>query len=94
MASKRVENDAYGAFTVRTVMALGRRCADGDVEDLELIRFLMKACRRAETIAISGLRQQGYSWAEIGKGLGITRQSAQELFVRALVPTEDGDTQP
>jgi hypothetical protein len=33
--------------------------------------------------AVDGMReQQGYSWADIGEGLGITRQAAQQRFGR------------
>ena len=33
--------------------------------------------------AVTGLRQFGYSWAEIGSRLGITRQAAQQRWGRA-----------
>jgi len=34
--------------------------------------------RRTE--AVKGLRARGYSWAEIGSRLGITRQAAQQRW--------------
>ena len=30
--------------------------------------------------AVNGLRARGYSWAEIGSRLGITRQAAQQRW--------------
>ena len=33
--------------------------------------------------AVTGLRGFGYSWAEIGSRLGITRQAAQQRWGRA-----------
>jgi hypothetical protein len=32
---------------------------------------------------VTGLREFGYSWAEIGARLGITRQAAQQRWGRA-----------
>ncbi len=32
--------------------------------------------------AVKGLREFGYSWAEIGSRLGITRQAAQQRWGR------------
>lgn len=36
----------------------------------------------AIALAVSGLRGAGYSWAEIGSRLGITRQAAQQRWSR------------
>ena len=33
--------------------------------------------------AVTGLREFGYSWAEIGSRLGITRQAAQQRWGQA-----------
>jgi biotin operon repressor len=34
--------------------------------------------------AVTGLRACGYSWAEIGARLGITRQAVQQQWARVL----------
>jgi hypothetical protein len=67
---RSVENDEYGAFVRRILRAYSRRVADGDVEALTLMTGL----------AVKGLRACGYSWAEIGSRLGITRQAAQQRW--------------
>ena len=36
----------------------------------------------AITEAVKGLRATGYSWAEIGSRLGVTRQAAQQRWGR------------
>jgi hypothetical protein len=80
-----VGNDAYAAFTRRIVRAYARRIADGDVEALADLTSLASEVDAAMRDAITGLRDFGYSWAEIGARLGVTRQAAQQRW---------GGTQP
>ena len=75
-----VENDAYAAFARRIVRAYARRVADGDVEALTLMLGLSAEIDDAIAQAVGGLRGFGYSWAEIGSRLGITRQAAQQRW--------------
>jgi hypothetical protein len=75
-----VENDDYAAFTRRVLRAYARRVAAGDVEALTLMLGLSAEIDDAITQAVTGLRQFGYSWAEIGSRLGITRQAAQQRW--------------
>jgi hypothetical protein len=79
-AGRTVENDQYAAFARRILRAYARRIADGDVEALTLILGLSAEIDTAITQAVTGLRQFGYSWAEIGSRLGITRQAAQQRW--------------
>ena len=65
-----VENDEYAAFV--------RRVGDGDVEALRLLVGLAEEIDAAMAEAVKGLRAHGYSWAEIGARLGISRQAAQQ----------------
>lgn len=81
MASKKVENEAYTAFALRVVKSLGDRVGDGDVHHLAYIRTLREAAKEAEGRAVLGLMAQGYSYAEIGAGLGISRQAVHQLSV-------------
>jgi hypothetical protein len=76
----RVENDAYGAFARRVVAGHGRRIAAGDVECLRDLLALAEEIDCATDTAVAGLRQHGYSWAEIASRLGITRQAAQQRW--------------
>ena len=75
-----VENDDFAAFVRRIVRAYGRRVASGDVEALAALISLGTDIERATDNAVAGLRQHGYSWAEIGARLGLTRQAAQQRW--------------
>ena len=77
---RRVENDEYAAFVRRILRAYARRVADGDVEALTLMLGLSAEIDTAIAQAVTGLRGSGYSWAEIGSRLGITRQAAQQRW--------------
>ena len=77
------ENDEYAAFTRRVLRAYARRVADGDVEALTLMLGLSAEIDTAISQAVTGLRAFGYSWAEIGSRLGITRQAAQQRWGHA-----------
>jgi hypothetical protein len=82
-ARRLVENDDYAAFTRRILRAYARRVADGDVEALALMLGLSADIDTAIGQAVTGLRACGYSWAEIGSRLGITRQAAQQRWGQA-----------
>ena len=79
-ARRLVENDDYAAFTRRILRAYARRIATGDIEALTLMLGLSAEIDTAIGQAVTGLRQFGYSWAEIGSRLGITRQAAQQRW--------------
>jgi len=76
------ENDEYAAFARRVLRAYARRVATGDVEALTLMTDLAAEIDSAIGQAVTGLRAFGYSWAEIGSRLGITRQAAQQRWGR------------
>jgi DNA-directed RNA polymerase specialized sigma24 family protein len=71
-----VENDEYAAFARRILRAYSRRIATGDIEALTLLLQLGDEIETATRNAVIGLRDFGYSWAEIAKRLGVTRQAA------------------
>ena len=78
--ARLIENDEYAAFARRVLRAYARRVADGDVEALTLMLGLSAEIDDAIAQAVTGLRGFGYSWAEIGSRLGITRQAAQQRW--------------
>lgn len=82
MASKEVENESYAAFCMRVAKSLGDRVGDGDCHQLAYIRTLRDCVEEAEGRAILGLLAQGYSYAEIGAGLGISRQAVHKSSVK------------
>jgi len=50
------------------------------VEALVLLVGLAEEIDAAMAEAVKGLRAHGYSWAEIGARLGISRQAAQQRW--------------
>jgi hypothetical protein len=75
-----VENDDYAAFVRRAVAAHGRRIASGDVEGLADMIALVDQLGEAIQEGVTGLRGHGYSWTEIGRVAGITKQSAHQRW--------------
>ncbi len=75
-----VENDAYAAFAHRILRAYARRVATGDIDALTHMTDLADEIDTAIGQAVTGLRAFGYSWADIGTPLGITRQAAQQRW--------------
>jgi hypothetical protein len=77
---RQVENDEYAAFVRRILRAYARRVGNGDVEALILMADLAGEIDISIAEAVKGLRGFGYSWAEIGARLGVTRQAAQQRW--------------
>jgi len=75
-----VENDEYAAFARRIVRAYARRVATGDIEALADLTTLACDVEAAIRVAVIGLRNFGYSWADIAARLGVTRQAAQQRW--------------
>ncbi len=75
-----VENDEYAAFARRIVRAYARRVATGDVEALADMTTLAADVEAAIRVAVIGLGNFGYSWADIALRLGVTRQAAQQRW--------------
>ena len=87
-----MENDEYAAFLRRVINAYSRRVASGDIEAITTMARLADHLEDATRQAITGLRESGYSWADIAMRLGITRQGAQQRWGDTLttVTTPDG----
>jgi hypothetical protein len=85
---RRKENPEYAEMVRRILGAWGRRVAAGDIEHLMLFREILDAAERDLTTAVAGLRGQGYSWADIGRGLGMTKQGAHRRFGSAMMGTD------
>lgn len=83
MGRRTVETVDYVAFASRIIRAAGERVAEADDWELGELVSLRDDLERAIRRAVAGQRSAGRSWAYIGDGLGITRQSAQERYGRA-----------
>ena len=75
-----VENDEYAAFVGRVIRAYSRRVAAGDVDAIADMIQIAADLDAAIHQAVLGLRRTGYSWAEIGMRLAISRQAAQQRW--------------
>ena len=79
---RTVENDEYARFVQRVMRAYARRVAAGDVDALADMTGLATQLDEAIAQAVIGLREAGYSWAEIAARLGVSRQAAQQRWSR------------
>jgi ribosomal protein S20 len=77
-----IENDEHASFIRRVIRAYARRVAAGDADALADMTGLASELDAAISQAVTGLRQAGYSWAEIAARLGVTRQAAQQRWDR------------
>ena len=75
-----IENDEYAAFLRRVIRAYSHRVAAGDIEAITTMAALADHLEDATRQAITGLRESGYSWADIAMRLGITRQGVQQRW--------------
>jgi hypothetical protein len=71
-------------MTQRVLQSLVRRATDGDIGALEELTLLQREAREASIAAARGLVEGPgqYSWGEVGRWLGMTRQSARQRFGR------------
>ena len=74
------ENDEYAAFARRVLRAYARRIADGDIEALTLMIISPTSSTTPSARPSTACASSGYSWAEIGSRLGITRQAAWQRW--------------
>lgn len=85
------DHTKFLAFVRRILQAAGRRIEDADVEDLAELVALRAAVDEAIANAVAGMRARGASWAEIGRAVGITKQSAYERWAVRETLTPGGE---
>jgi hypothetical protein len=66
----------------RMIKAYARRVGEGDVEELPRMIDMHRVLDEALGQAVIGLREFGYSWGEIAKRTGTSRQGAQQRWGR------------
>lgn len=77
---RTTENTEFAAFCRRILRAYANRIADGDVEALRTLVNLSSDVDALTRTAVKGLRDFGYTWADIASRVGITRQAAQQRW--------------
>ena len=88
MANKRgktYEAPDMAGFLRRIARAMVRRAAEGDLETLSAIQQVQAELDAALEQAAAAAHAAGYSWTEIGRELGISRQAARQRFTPAAV---------
>lgn len=73
-----MEPDDFNRW-VREARALGRRAGD-DPMALRQAEMILGELKHSIRAAVPGLLDQGFSWADIGQELGITRQVAHRKY--------------
>lgn len=77
----QVGNKEFAAFVRRIITASAKRVADGDIEALVDLVTLSVDLNEAIAFAVDGLREHHeYSWAEIARPLGMTKQAAHQRW--------------
>lgn len=84
LTGKRIrDTDEYAAMLRRMIRAFGRRVGDGDPDDLAELVALRGELEAVISQAVKAQRAtSGYSWADVARGLGTSRQAAQERYGR------------
>lgn len=75
-----IGNDEFAAFARRIIKAHSRRVGAGDVEALGDLVGLRDLIWLEIKQAAQQLHAEGYSWAEIARPLGISKQAAHQAF--------------
>lgn len=78
--SRPRETGEYTQFVHRAIKGLARRVGAGDVDAIEDMLAVSAELDEAILAAVAGLREAGYSWAEIGARAGVTKQAAHKRW--------------
>lgn len=79
-AAKYGDHGAYYGMVQRVVRALGRRVAKSDPHDLAMLAALVDDLEEAIETAVAAQREAGFSWSEIGRGLAMSKQAAEQRW--------------
>lgn len=88
-SKREYEAPDMAGFLRRVSRALVRRAGEGDLETLSAISQVHADMAAALEDAAAAAHAAGYSWTEIGRELGISRQAARQRFTPAAVLADD-----
>jgi len=78
---RQIETPEFAAMVRRVVRALNRRVANGDVEGLRTLVGLTEFIQGMVAATVLELHERhGYTWEQIGRSMGMTRQAAQQRW--------------
>lgn len=81
--SIKTEAPEFSAFVRRILRAMGRRAASGDLESLAAMRELRRELDAITAQAARAANASGYSWGDIARELGVSRQYAHRTWAGA-----------
>lgn len=84
-----METPEYASMMARLIRRYGVRVGDADPIDLGRMVELRHAFDDAIVAAVRGQREAGFTWAEVGEGLGTSREAAYMRFGSRSVPKVD-----
>jgi hypothetical protein len=76
------ESPQMAAMVARVSRSMTRRAAEGDVEALTALVQMREAVDAATVLSARALHDFGYTWADVGRELGVSRQAALKRFGR------------
>lgn len=75
------DTSEYSKMMGRMLRAYSKRVGDADPEDLaEMLEVYAQFGAAIQDAVTSQRQRHGTSWADIGRGAGITRQAAQQRW--------------
>lgn len=75
------DTDQLGDAVMRLINAVARRGMEGDLESLvQVLRMQGEAKDLAELVAFKLHHVHGYTWADIGRAAGISKQAAEQRW--------------
>jgi hypothetical protein len=81
-AERIVENPDFGKAAVRMIRAMARRTGASDAATFALLWQMQNETADAVVEAIDLLRGQGFSWADLGAEIGVTRNAVSQWHKR------------
>jgi hypothetical protein len=75
-----IETPAYAAMMRRMIRRYGERVGDADPVDLATMLEIRDVFDQAIADAVAGQIEAGFSWREVGEGLGTTKEAAWARF--------------